>query len=210
MKKLVLMSILVGLIAVPAFALPIFSFTNLSQVTGFDKIAAWTNDADADTVATFTDGTFGGSITYTQTYQVGITALSVGEEQGTLMYIGIGDDGFDLAGSYDAWDLTISNDNDDDWTYQAFAFDENSNTATSGWLTLKGLTAGGPEQVTLTVDLTSMTGSNITLGYQVGSGINENQTHTSVVPEPATVVLLGLGSLSLILRRRRVCAHKKG
>ena len=43
--------------------------------------------------------------------------------------------------------------------------------------------------------------------------IRETDGHIMVnlitVPEPATVALLGFGSLSLILRRRRVCAHKK-
>jgi hypothetical protein len=42
------------------------------------------------------------------------------------------------------------------------------------------------------------------IGFMVGSDDHENTVHTSAVPEPTTVALLGLGSLALLRKRRRV------
>jgi hypothetical protein len=151
MKKLILITILLGFIAAPALAGPTFRFSQVSQVTGFGKLAGFTNDSDALPVTTYTDGTFGGTA-FTQTYQVGLVASQIGESTATVgdrFYIGIGDSGFDLSSGFDAFAMTIANDNDDTWDYRLFADDGTTTVLGSSWTTLVG--GGATANLTLTL-----------------------------------------------------------
>ena len=113
-----------------------------------------------------------------------------------------------LTGSYDSFNLPISNDNDDIWRYQAYVTVGNTITPTyiSGWTTLTEDTA-----TTLTVsfggnlDFSTVTGIGFKIEWvpSLNDGRLSDEYHTSVVPTPAAVILgiLGLGVVGIKLRK---------
>ena len=203
MKRLILISILVGLLATPVLAGSTFRFITQAEVLGFSEITDYTNDPDGDAL-------YQGAYTTTAGYgptlpagSVGLVARAVGAYAGgveaNIEWIGLGATGIDLTG-YTDYSVTINNDDDDIWKYKLFVDDGiYASRAESGSWTSIGSTSTG----TLTLPISGYTtGSRV--GLMIGSDTRENTVHTSIlIPEPATVVLLGLSSLSLILRRRR-------
>ena len=206
MKRLILISILLGFIAAPAYA--DFTF-NIADILAFGKIDDYTLDThdgtpppdpDLGGVATFLGATTNDAA-YGATYSlpagsVGLVASNVGWN-GSMEYIGLGITGVNLS-SDDTLVVTLNNDNDDVWKYKLFADigDTGTQFVSGSWTTI----AAG-NSATLNLPYSGLDAAS-RIGVMVGSDDHENTAHTSVVPEPATVALLGLGALSLLRRRK--------
>jgi hypothetical protein len=130
--------------------------------------------------------------------QVGFISHTTGEVNtlvpgtGTVFYTAFG--ATINIGANNSVQITLTNDNDDLWAYQAFA---------------GGNTSGGPtwlakgQSATLTVG--GLAGGSTSLGFMVGSDYKENTTHTSVgVPAPGAILLgsIGMGLVGWLRRRR--------
>ncbi len=197
MKKLILISILLGFIAAPALA----NFTfDTAQLLSFGVISDYTFDTHSPTasfVDAYTDDSLYGADFPLAAGSVGLVASGVGWD-GSYELIGLGITGVNLS-SDDTLVVTLNNDNDDVWKYKLFADigDTGTQFVSGSWTTIAFGTSATLNLPYSGLDATSR------IGFMVGSDDHENTVHTSAVPEPTTVALLGLGALSLLHRRKK-------
>jgi hypothetical protein len=197
MKRFLVCLVMCGLATPSLMAGPVFNVTE-SDLLAFTDLPAFSNDSDyhhfeVHTVpgSAYGSGVIQGLVAY--------KATRVGDVD-NLNWIAVGKSGFDVTG-HDTFALVICNDDNQDWLYRLFA-DDGSETRVSGdWVSVSPFDCR-----TLSVDLTGLSLSDVTLGFQVGRSDQPDEFHTSVSPIPAPgAVLMGSFGLGLVgwLRRRR-------
>jgi len=160
---------------------------------------------DPDSSVNYDDEAISGGATYTDTTPlypggVGFSATGVGSSGAGLQYVSVGSPGgYEInLSSFDSLAVILSNDNNQAWDYRLFADAGGSNVVLSSWVTLGNGTTG---TLTLPVALSG----NAVVGFQVGSGIQVDDIHTSVVavPAPGAIVLgsIGVGLIGWMRRR---------
>lgn len=200
MKKLILITILLGLMAAPALA----NFTfDTADVLAFVKIDDYTKDTFGDPAAY--EGAFVTSAGYGEVLppgSVGLRASAVGQNIsvtfGTIDYIGVGLTNVNLSAD-DTLVVTLNNDNDDIWKYQLFADDGTTPMALGSWTTISN---GSTDTLSLAYSGLGATGR---IGIIIGGDIKQDTLYTSVyIPAPGAILLGGIG-VCLVgwLRRRR-------
>lgn len=196
MKNLILMTILVGLMTAPALANFTFTATELLSLTkldtGSDTLDIVTDDHTFDGfVYTAYDNaeTFLGDVGYVGGNLAASQSVYIGTANPLILADAVGD------GTYT---ITISNDNDDDWTY---------------WLqTTDGMTTSKSASQTLSTGTSAIFSMAVVAGIDdIGfviekpEGSSTDYYHTSVsVPVPGAVLLgsIGVGVVGWLRRRR--------
>jgi len=208
MKKLIFITILLGLIAAPALAVSTFTFSE-SELLNFTKLSGTMTDTTPYVVDNSPPSDVPGPLTiHTATSTYGellpsgavVYRLSGVGWDGSMEYIGLGNTSIDLSG-YDSIRVTMSNDNDDIWSYKLFADDGTNTALNDSWTIIAA--DGGVKVLTLDISGLSPTGFD-TVGFLIGSDIKEDTIHSSVVvPAPGAVLLGGIGLVLVGWLRRR-------
>ena len=115
----------------------------------------------------------------------------------------IGSGSEDLTG-YDEFTMTLSNDNDDTWMVELYV-DNGGSVMYSSIATLS------PSQTeTLTLDITGL-GLVNSVGFVISANRNDTfHVSANVIPEPATICLLGLGRLAASQKKKCIEAKFVG
>lgn len=206
MKKIVLATLLMAILAAPALASPTFRFTDAQDVLNFEVVTALSEFSSSSgsgfTRATTDEALYGG---YTLRGHVGLvgnidTAPITDPQDILALGVALADTvSFDAAESYDVFKMSLYNDNNDDWDYKLFATDGTDTVISDNWTTI---TPGGGF-ASLSLDLAGIDLENATVGLMI-TGIND-AFHTSVViPAPGAILLgsIGVGFVSWMKRKR--------
>jgi hypothetical protein len=196
MKRFLLAAMICGAMAVPSLAVSTFT-PSIADLQNFQILPGYSTDLDFGSLLVFTNPDPGYDAEMFQGH-VGYEVDKVGKAN-DFQYVAIGASGLDLTG-YDAFAVTLFNDNNQGWEYAAFAGD-GVLTNNSAWVAVsKG------DSATLFVDLAGLTLTDVTVGFFVGNSTGGDTIHTSAspIPAPGAVLLgsLGLGVVGWLKRRR--------
>ncbi len=212
MKRILLLVATVGLLtgsvfadmfemdAVTAADMRMISSSGSPDVANLFYVGYKPGDLAADRI-TGTDPFYGDTMKYAVGFSGELKDFSL-DDSATIT---IGLSSPDLTGSYDGFSLPISNDDNQNWKYQAYVKTDSA-TYTSDWEQV------GPNQ-TGTLEVDTPIGTDFSTVSEIGfliewkPSINgdslSDDFHTSVVPVPGAVLLglIGLSAAGLRLRR---------